>query len=132
MSGPFAPPGAKIDRSAEFLASCEFGPGRTRIQLRKLHEVRGEMEHWSLCNSATRPEPNVADRLMVNHRNEGFPKGSTVEAKQTYLEFRESVESMRANLPTPEKWIVSYTTSLLNVLPSDERLSFADVASSAI
>ena len=104
--GTFTLPDTKIGRAVEFLASSELDSGNTRIQLTKLQQLRGEMEHWSLRNAAIRPEFAAVDRLLVNYHEGGQPKGTAKEMKQTYLEFWESAESMRASLATPEKWVV--------------------------
>ena len=128
----FTLPRAKVGRAIEFLAPPEFDVGNTRIPLRKLQELRGEMEHWAVCNIAIRPELAVVDRLLVTAHDAVSPKGNRKEMKQRFLEFWEAIEALLVNLSTPSRWSVSYTASFLGVLALEERLSPPEVAEKVV
>ena len=90
------------------------------------------MEQWALCNSAVRPELAVVDRLLAKYDHAACPKGDHRSMKQAYVEFWEMIESLRVNLSTPGDWSAAYTSTSLNVLTIEERLSFADIRHSVI
>ena len=131
-TGTFTLPECKVERAREFLASPTFDPGNTRIELKRLQELRGKLEHWALCNTAVRPEMAVVDRLLAKYENVACPKGEPREMKQAYLEFWESIECLRINLSTPEVPGVAYTAPFHSVLALDELLSFDSVLSSVV
>ena len=64
-SETFTLPAAKALRAQEFLASPDFAPSITRIHIKKAQELRGKLEHWSVCNRASATETRHADRLLV-------------------------------------------------------------------
>ena len=76
-SGTFSLPSSNVERAREFLASPEFGPGHTRVQLKRLQELRGKMEHWAPRNSPIRHEMDGVGRLLAHYGQEAFPPGET-------------------------------------------------------
>lgn len=131
-AGTFSLPETKIARARDFLAPPEFGPGHTRIAIKRLQEPRGEMDHWALRNTSIRPELAVVDRLLAHYGREACPKGDPAEMKQAYVEFWEAIEAMRVNLRTSEDWQTSYSATFHSVLSLEERVAFTGIADSVI
>ena len=65
VSDSFTLPPAKMLRAQEFLASPDFDPAMARIPLKKIQELRGKHEHWSVCNRALSTELKHDGRLLV-------------------------------------------------------------------
>ena len=66
------------------------------------------------------------DKLSVSFEGVIAPKGPIREVKQTYIDFRPCVETIRANMSTDGYWSQSYTTDLTGALSLEERLSYPD------
>ena len=120
----FTLPPAKTLRAQEFLASADFDPAITRLPIRKIQELRGRLEHWSVCNRALSTELRHADRLLVVTEGEITPKGSLRGLMQAYVDFWDSLETMRIHLLTGGSLSQSYTSSYSSVLSLEELLSF--------
>ena len=103
-AGAFSLPDAEIDRAIEFLASPDFGPGITRIPMRKLQDLREKVEHWAMYSMAIRLELIVVDVMLVTYQSEVAPKGPESEAKRCYLEFCETIEAVGVNSLAPDAW----------------------------
>ena len=69
----------------------------------------------------------MVDRLLARVDHASCPKDTPNEIKHAYMEFWESIESLRTNLLTPLDWGAAYTSTFLDVLTIEERLSFADL-----
>ena len=125
-SETFTLPAAKALRAQEFLASPDFDPSITRIHIKKIQELRGKLEHWSVCNRALATETRHVDRLLVTRDGLIGPKGSLTELKQAYIDFWDSLETMRIHLLTGTAISQSYSSSYSRVLSLEELLSFPD------
>ena len=122
-SETFTLPAAKALRAQEFLASPDFAPSITRIHIKKAQELRGKLEHWSVCNRASATETRHADRLLVTRDGLIDQRGSLGELKQAYIDFWGSLETMRIHLLTGTAISQSYSSSYSRVLSIQELLS---------
>ena len=119
----FTLPPEKIDRAREFLATCDYVPGATRIPLGKLQELRGKLEHWSICNQSLATETPYIDRLLRAKAGVLAPRGSLREVKQTYLDFWDCLECIRVQMSTGQYCCQSYVGAFSRVLSLGEILS---------
>ena len=104
----------------------------TRIPLKRIQEIRGKMEHWSVCNRALSTEARHVGRLLVSRDGKVDPRGSLRELKQAYIDFWDSLETMRIHLLTGTSISQSYSSSYSRVLTLEELLSFPDVQPNVI
>ena len=63
------------------------------------------------------------DRLLVSRSGITFPKGSTREIKQAYIDFWTCLETIRVHMATDNYWSQSYTTDFAGALTLGEQLS---------
>ena len=125
-SGSFTLPPAKALRAQQFIAAAEFDPAMTRIPLKRIQEIRGKLEHRSICNRALSTELRHIDRLLVVREGVVSPKGSLRKLKQAYVDFWDSLGTIRVHLLTGDSLSQSYTTAYSNVLSLEELLSFPE------
>ena len=122
-SETFSPPEEKIDRAREFLATIDYDHGVARIELKRLQELRVELEHWSVCDASVAfGDPHVG-RLLRFKGVFPAPQGSLRQIKQAYLDFWDSLEYIRAQMSTGSYNAQSHTGSSHRVLSLDELLS---------
>ena len=62
----FPLPPAKVLRAQGVLASGDFDPAVTRLSLKKVHELRGKLEHWSERNCAMATEARYIDKVLAS------------------------------------------------------------------
>ena len=102
-------PMGKIDRAREFLATTDYEAGVTRVSLKRLQELPGNLEQWSLRNASLACETPHIDRLLRFKEGLPSPKGSVRLAKQAYIDFWDSLEYIRVQMSTGVYGAQSYT-----------------------
>ena len=119
------PPG-KIQRAQEFLPQTCFDAGVTRIHLWDPQELRGKAEQWSLRNKARGPELHLVDTLLRSKQRLSSPKGESMEVKQIYFDFWETMEVFRTHMCDPDWRGSAYKSTFFNALALAGRLSFCE------
>ena len=99
----------------------------TRIPIEKIQELRGKLEHWRVRNRALATEARHIDRLLVTRNGVIDPRGSVRELKQAYVDFWDSLETLRIHLLTGTSISQSYCSSYSRVITIEELLSFPEV-----
>lgn len=107
----------------EFLSHRWFRPGVARIPLGILQELRARpyvgryaIPRWALSFMSL----SVYCAHIAVAR---FPGGERA-LKQTYFDFRDSMETCRVNMSDPDRWARNYRSSPLQILSLQERASF--------
>ena len=104
----------------------------TLISIKQIQELRGQLEHWSVCNMELATEMRYIDKMLVARSGVISPPGPLSGLKKEYMDFRDSLETIRARLLTDGSMSQSYTSSYSRVLSPDELLSFPDIQTSII
>ena len=100
-----------------------YDAGITRISLSRIQKLSGKQELWSVCNGSLGFEqPQLGILLRLKGGIPG-PNGSERQIKQAYVDFRGSVEYIRAQMSTGEYGEQPYTGSFPRVRSMGEFLS---------
>ena len=104
----------------------------TLIPHREIQELRGQLEHWSVCNDALATEMRYTDKLLVARSGVISPQGTLGELNHPYIDFCDSLSTIRMRLLTDGPMGRSYTSSYSRVLSVDELLSIHGIQTSVI
>ena len=127
-------PGPKLEKAGHLLLLPDFDRGNTRLPLRLVQELRGNLEFWAAVLPTINPYLHSINALLKPPDEQGLanPRGSQGEVETQWASFWDTLDLLRLLAQDRASWATRFSNPLFAALDINEILALPGVGARVV